>query len=79
LVNINRLDYPILHGRVGAIGEENTNFATGAFYQDGTGGTGHGDGWDYYVFIDASRSNEVYGNADTVQPAAGVVIYLIKY
>lgn len=43
-------------GRVGAIGEEGTDFTTGAFYQDGTGDVGDKGGWDYFVFFDASRS-----------------------
>ena len=43
-------------GRVGAIGEENTDFTTGAFYQDGTGSSGDAGGWDYFVYMDASRS-----------------------
>jgi hypothetical protein len=37
--------------------------------------------WNYQLTIKTSNvvDNSVYGKADTVQPAAGVVIYLIKY
>ena len=45
-------------GRIGAIGEEGTDYTTGAFYQDGTGASGDQSGWDYFVFMDASRSWE---------------------
>ena len=44
-------------GRVGAIAEEGTNYANGAFYQTGTTGTGHGGGVDYMVYFDAAREN----------------------
>lgn len=43
-------------GRIGAIGEEDTDWTTGAFYQDGEGGAGDNYGWDYFVYMDASRS-----------------------
>lgn len=37
-----------------------------------------GDG-TYNVNIDASRSNNIYGNSDTVQPPALTMQYIIKY
>ena len=43
-------------GRIGAISEEGVNYSSGAFYEDGAGGTGHGGGWDKFVYMDASRS-----------------------
>lgn len=59
---------PNITGRVGAIGEEGTDYTTGCFYQDGSGGTGDSSGWDYFVYMDASRSNPIYGNSNTVTP-----------
>lgn len=43
-------------GRIGAIAEEGSYYADGAFYQTGGGGRGHGGGWDYFVYFDASRN-----------------------
>ena len=71
---------PNIKGRAGAIGEEGTNYTTGAFYQDGTGGEGDDSGWDYWVYIDASRSSSVYKDGvNTVQPPAIRVRAFIKY
>ena len=55
---------PNITGRVGAVGEENTNYANGAFYQ-GELATGHGGGKDYLVYMDASRchTDSVYGRS----------------
>lgn len=61
---------PNITGRIGAVSEEKVNYTTGCFYEDGTGGTGHGGGWDKFVFMDASRSNPIYGKSSTVQPPA---------
>ena len=38
---------------------------------------GNGDG--YYFIFDASLSNPIYGNSNTVQPPAVVMNYIIKY
>lgn len=61
---------PNITGRIGALGEENTDYTSGAFYQNGQGGTGDASGWDYFVYMDASRSNAIYGNSNTVQPSS---------
>lgn len=47
-------------GRVGAIAEEGTSYANGAFYQTGATGTGHGGGVDHMVYFDAARENGKY-------------------
>ncbi len=69
---------PNITGRVGALGEENTNYATGAFYQGGDLLTGHGGGKDYPVYLDASRSSAVYGRSATVQPETVTFPYFIQ-
>ena len=69
---------PNIKGRVGAIGEENTNYTTGAFYQDGTGAAGDREGWDYFVFMDASRSSKIYGNSNTVTPETISLYFIMK-
>lgn len=43
-------------GCVGAIGEESGAYETGAFYRTSTLANGHGNGRDYLVYFDASRS-----------------------
>lgn len=43
-------------GRVGAFGEEGTDYPNGAFYQGTELVKGHGGGVDYLVYMDASRS-----------------------
>ena len=56
---------------------------TGAFSKVGTDsgvrrwGPNEGNGVDTFVF-DASKSNPIYGNADTVQPKSLMVLYIIK-
>lgn len=54
---------------------------SGAIYNagdsDNTVGTGQSY-WRQYAF-DARRSNEIYGNSDTVQPPALALIPQIKY
>ena len=43
-------------------------------------GNGGGDYRDYYAAkFDASKSNAIYGNSDTVQPPALTMMYYIKY
>jgi hypothetical protein len=70
--------YPILHGRIGAIGEEGTNYTTGAFYQDGTSGTGDDAGKDYFVYMDASRSNPIYKNNADVHTNGVRMVWCIQ-
>lgn len=54
----------------------------GAFYLNGVldnwNGTSQGGNRNYLDF-DASRSNSIYGNSDTVQPPALTMRYYIKY
>lgn len=62
---------------------------TGAFYMpEGSingakvinAATGDNGGYyGYFLQFDASRSNAIYGNSDTVQPPALTMQYLIKY
>lgn len=70
---------PNISGNIGTIGLKGT--IDGAFQNIGSAGDiRNTDGEpDYQVDFNAFRCSTVYGNSDTVQPAAGVVIYLIKY
>lgn len=70
--------YLILHGRIGAIGEEGTNYTTGAFYQDGTSGTGDDAGKDYFVYMDASKSNPIYKNNADVHTNGVRMVWCIQ-
>lgn len=78
LGNLTLSGLPNITGRVGALGEENTNYANGAFYQGGDLLTGHGGGKDYPVYLDASRSSAVYGRSTTVQPETLSYPYFIQ-
>lgn len=51
--------------------------ASGAFYQIGTEKGSAQDGTDFAVGFDASRSNPIYGNSDTVQPNAVALRYFV--
>lgn len=53
----------------------------GAFSTSFTGGTGAtGAGWRGGVDIfNASLSNPIYGNSETVQPSSLILNYIIKY
>lgn len=54
---------------------------TGAFYFTGTafgGADGQGGYYSGLVGFDASKSNNIYGNSSTVQPASYTVYYIIK-
>ncbi len=55
----------------------------GAFtgsWEDSSGQTSGGGGYNrVHLVVDASKSNSIYGNSDTVQPPAVTVIYCIKY
>lgn len=56
---------------------------SGSFYVGNRGDAdGYGNGkstLNRAWFLDASRSNSIYGNSDTVQPPAVVMNYIIKY
>lgn len=58
---------------------------SGAFvrseYKDQHGGIDNdNDGWFYSsLYFDASRSNAIYGNSNTVQPTALTVRFYIKF
>ena len=58
-----------------------TSSPTGAFTAEQKGGAGYSAGsdnkWD--ITFNASRSNSIYGNSNTVQPPAITVNVLIKY
>lgn len=41
-------------------------------------GTEAGSGWQPYLQLDASLSSTIYGNSDTVQPAAYTVYFIIR-
>ena len=69
---------PNITGRVGAIGEEGTDWTSGAFYQDNNLIAGDDWGVDYSVYMDASRSSSIYGRSDTVQPESLKMQYYIK-
>lgn len=55
---------------------------TGSFERDeynASALTGSGDGWENQtISFDASLSNPIYGNSDTVQPPALTMVYIIK-
>lgn len=69
---------PNITGRLSGLSTDTTESKEGlqgAFYFDTTNkhsGAGSGSG-DYYAYFDASRSNPIYGNSDTVQPPAYVI------
>lgn len=69
---------PNITGKFSGIEGNESTFAEGAFYKEGsinTGGSGNGDA---YVGFDASRSNPIYGNSDTVQPRAMAITWCIQ-
>ena len=63
-----------------SVGSNQTSYLKGAFYSsdsgnaDSNGGAGTSGGG-----FDASRSNPIYGNSNTVQPPSSLVNYFIKY
>ena len=68
----------------GSVPASHGSYATGAFY--GTFGEGKNiissvtpTTRDYGYGFNASRSNSIYGNSDTVQPPAVCMNYIIKY
>lgn len=69
---------PNITGSFGAAVEENSNFFSGAFFANGSGPGGNDNWSDLRVGFDASRSNAIYGNSETVQPYAYGVYYIMK-
>lgn len=69
---------PNITGKVGALWGGGANGAFTPTYYDDAGGVNSG-GARQIVTIDASRSNAIYGNSDTVQPPSIVMNYIIKY
>lgn len=68
---------PNITGQMGAPAERRT--PTGAFY---ISGSGVAEGHTYTVAsnaFDASRCSQIYGNSETVQPAAITLFAQIKY
>ena len=60
---------------------KSTEFVNGAFSPQAKWNTINGEGnMDSYgeVSFDASKSNAIYGNSDTVQPPSVVLLYIIK-
>lgn len=53
----------------------------GAFSTAFTGGTGAaGSGWNGGIdTFNASLSNSIYGNSETVQPSSLILNYVVKY
>ena len=63
---------PNITGQVGT-SDNAAYYPNGAFYQSASSGHGNGSGGSITVSMDASLSNPIYGNSDTVQPPAYVV------
>lgn len=69
---------PNITGYLGTMAE-NGSEANGCFYPDGNyNSLGAGNDPDSDVYMDASLSNPIYGNSDTVQPPAIKMQYIIK-
>ena len=75
---------PNITGRIGGTtGNAGGDQSSGAFYKENTSpnlwwANDNMQGWCRYQFK-ASRSNSIYGAADTVQPPAIVLIPQIRY
>lgn len=69
---------PNITGRIGVIGA-NTESGSGCLYSDGGGASAAtaGAGSTSYFGLDASRSNSIYGNSQTVQPQTVKMLYYI--
>ena len=68
-------------GRFGYV-DDNDEVGEGALYR--TKGTGDASSWNtssrgIIIHLDASRSNSIYGNSDTVQPNSLTVRFYIKF
>ncbi len=74
---------PNITGEIGGIRLVSTSHASGAFTNYNSANItadGDGGGWWYGGFnFDASKSNEIYDNSNTVQPPALQLIPQIKY
>ena len=67
--------------KTNANGALSPNVNTGALYKTANGSTSTGgsdSGSAIQINFDASRSNDIYGNSDTVQPESIVGIWLVK-
>ena len=71
---------PNITGKTGGTGvNSDSPTADGAFYKYGEGiGVDDNDGDNHLIAFDASRSNSIYGNSNTVQPNALTMRYFIK-
>ena len=72
---------PNITGRSTNVGHGDTGFSTGCFYEDKTGAATGGyssAGGTIPINFDASRSNPIYGNSDTVQQEAIQFPYFIQ-
>ena len=73
---------PNVAGKIGYfVGADNLTYSGALYGSKGTsgltgGGGGHTQG---YINLDASRSNAIYGDSDTVQPPAICLIPQIKF
>lgn len=75
---------PNIEGEFGAQGSDVAiSVGTGAFRVSKNGyidsGTSGNDSYSVKQSFNASRSNSIYGNSDTVQPPAICMNYIIKY
>ena len=68
---------PNIEGTVGALWGGGANGAFTNTYYDDAGGVTGGSARQV-VTLNASRSNSIYGNSDTVQPPALTMVYIIK-
>ena len=78
LNNYNEAGLPNITGYVNGTVEEKNTYS-GCFYNNGTNGSGANGGYtDQSLGFDASRSNAVYGNSDTVQPPSSSKLLYYK-
>lgn len=70
---------PNITGTLETNNDDGTQWKTGAFYDTGRNADGsNGDSGGGIIGFDASRSNAIYGNSNTVQPPALTMRYIIK-
>lgn len=70
---------PNINGLIDGVGRDTGTTASGAFYtRNSTSGACSSTGYAYYgLTFDASRSNPIYGNSDTVQtPSVKKLLYI---
>jgi len=71
---------PNIEGEFASVFYNNYVYGTGAFVKGEVHGNLGGGGVDgYKMSFDASQSNAIYGNSDTVQPKSSTTRYLIKF